>query len=109
MITFLGAVTGILAFLPLFLSLRAGKKVTDKSNFGYVAISLLGVFASLLILIAAVALCYFFVYDELLRFALAAAITLIAFAVVYGIYTVVGRNKAAKERKQQLEDRLEDK
>lgn len=82
----------------MLLSLKASKRVTAKSNFGYGALLILGVFASLAILFVAVLLCYFFAREELIAFVLAAAITLILFAIVYGIYTAVGRNKAAKAR-----------
>lgn len=99
MYVFLGAVTGVLGFLPLIICLRASKNVTPKSNLGYGALLLLGVFVSLIILLVAVLLCYAFARDGLLAFALAAAITLILFAIIYGIYTVIARNKAAKMRK----------
>lgn len=82
----------------MLLSLKASKRVTAKSNFGYGALLILGVFASLAILFVAVLLCYFFAREELIAFVLAAAITLILFAIVYGIYTAVGRSKAAKAR-----------
>lgn len=82
----------------MLLSLRASKRVTAKSNFGYGALLILGVFASLAILFVAVLLCFFFAREELIAFVLAAAITLILFAFGYGIYTVIGRNKAAKAR-----------
>lgn len=105
MFTLLGAITGVLAFVPLFLSLRAGKNVTSKSNFGYLAISLLGVFASILVLVVAVLLIYFLAYDNLLRFSLSAGITLIFCAIIFGVYSVVSRNRAAKERKQNIEEK----
>ena len=98
MFVFLGAVVGVLAFVPLLLSIKASKNVTKTSNFGYGALLILGVFASLIILVVAVLICYFVAKDGLLAFALAAAITLILFAIVYGIYTVIKRSKAAKER-----------
>lgn len=98
MFVFLGSCTGILGFLPLALSLKASKKVTPKSNLGYGALLILGVFASLLILLIAVLLCYFFARDHLIAFVLAAAITLILFAIVYGFNSVIVRDKAAKER-----------
>ena len=95
---FFGAVGGVLAFLPLLLSLKASKNVTKTSNFGYGSLLILGVFASLIILFVAVLICYFAARDGLIAFVLAAAITLILFAIAYGIYTVIKRSKAAKER-----------
>ena len=98
MFVFLGAVVGVLAFVPLLLSLKASRNVTKTSNLGYGALLILGVFASLIILFATVLICYFAARDGLIAFALAAAITLILFAIVYGIYTAIKRSKAAKER-----------
>lgn len=98
MFVFLGAVVGVLAFVPLMLSLNASKNVTKTSNFGYGSLLILGVFASLIILFAAVLICYFVARDGLIAFVLAAAITLIFIAIVYGIYSIISRNKAAKER-----------
>ena len=77
MYVFLGAVCGVLGFVPLVISLKASKKVTATSNFSYASLLLLGVMASLIILFAAVLLCYFFAKDGLIAFVLAAAITLI--------------------------------
>ena len=94
-----GAIVGILGFLPLFICLKTTKKVTKTSNLGYGAILMLGVFASLLILIVSVLICYFCFRDALIAFVLACAITLIIVSCAYGIYTVVRRNKAAEERK----------
>lgn len=95
---FLGAVVGVLAFVPLMLSLKASKNVTKTSNFGYGSLLILGVFASLIILLAAVLICYFAARDGLIAFALAAAVTLILFAIIYGIYSIISRNRATKER-----------
>ena len=103
MFVFFGALIGVLGFLPLIAGLKASKKVTKTSNFGYGAILLLGVFGSLIILCAGILICYFCFRDNIVEFAFAAAITLILFAIVYGIYTSVKRNKAAKERKESLE------
>ena len=98
MFVFLGAVVGVLAFVPLLLSLKASRNVTKTSNLGYGALLILGVFTSLIILFVAVLICYFAARDGLIAFTLAAAITLILFAIVYGIYTAIRRSKAAKER-----------
>lgn len=100
MFVFFGALIGVLAFAPLIFGLKAGKKVTPKSNLGYGAVLILSVFASIIILAAAVAICYFAARDNLLEFALAAAITIVLFAIVFGIYVNIKQTKAAKERKQ---------
>lgn len=99
MFVFLGALCGVLGFVPLIVSLRASRNVSPTSNLGYGALLILGVVASLAILFIAVLLCYFFARDNLIAFVLACAITLVLFAICYGIYTVVRRNKAAKQRK----------
>lgn len=98
MFVFLGAVTGVLGFVPLYLSLRASKKVTKTSNFGYGALLLLGVLFSLIVLLAGVLLCYFFGRDGLIAFTLAAAITICFAAIIYGIFVTIRRSKASKER-----------
>lgn len=109
MFVFLGALTGVLGFVPLIISLKQSKKVTPKSNLGYGALLMLGVFASLIILLVAVLLCYFLARENLIAFVLAAAITLILFAIVYGIYSVIARNKAAKQRKEKSNKKVKDK
>ena len=96
----LGLLIGILAFVPLLLSLKASKKLTSTSNFGYGSLLMLGVFSSLVILFVSVLLCYLFAKDNIVLFVIPAAIMLICFAVFYGIYTVIKRNKPAKERRQ---------
>lgn len=93
-----GAIVGLLSFLPLIVALKKSKKVTPTSSFGYGALLMLGIFVSLIILIVAVLICYFCARDGLIAFVLAAAITLILFAIVYGVYSVVSRNKAANKR-----------
>lgn len=98
MYVFFGALVGVLAFIPLMLSIKASKNVTKTSNLGYGALLILGVFSSLIVLVVAVLICYFAAKDGLIAFVLAAAITLILFAIAYGIYTVIARNKAAKAR-----------
>lgn len=100
MFVFLGAIAGVIAFLPLIIGLKASKKVTPKSNFGYGAIMLLSVLASMAILALTVLIFYFCAKDNLLEVALAAAITIIVFAIVYGIYSVIKQKKAAKKRKE---------
>lgn len=98
MTIFLGLLIGVLSIIPLLASLKASKKVSKTSNFGYGALFMLGVFASFLINLIAILLCYFFAKDNIIEFVVPIAIVLIAFALVYGIYTVIKRNTAAKER-----------
>lgn len=98
MYVFLGAVAGVLGFLPLYFSLKKSKKVTKTSNFGYGALMMLGVLFSLVILLTCVLICYFWAKDNLIAFALAAAITLSLFAIAYGIFTAIRRKRAADAR-----------
>ena len=95
----IGAIVGVLGFLPLFVCLKMSKNVTKTSNFGYGATLLLGVLTSLIILFVSVLICFFAFKDVVLPFVLAAAITLCVVAIGYGIYTAVRRDKAAEERK----------
>lgn len=85
----IGAVAGILGFIPLALALKASKNVTDTSNFSYVSILLLCVIASIAILGVSVALCIVFTRDLVLPFAIAEAVMLAVSAMAFGIYTFV--------------------
>lgn len=99
MLIVLGVLLGAFAFLPLLLSLKRSKKVTQTSNLGYGGLLVLGVVFSMFILFAGVIICYFIYKDGLILFVLPAAITLFVIAISYGIYTVIMQNKTVKLRK----------
>lgn len=85
----LGVISGALAFVPLFLGLRASRKVTQTSNFGHAAILLLAVLASFLILAITAALCINFARDVVLPFVVAEALALSVSAIAFGLYRQV--------------------
>lgn len=85
----LGIVSGILAFSPLGLGLKASRKVTRTSNFGHASILLLSVLASFAVLIIPVVICITWARDMVLPFVLAEALALSASAITFGIYKSV--------------------
>lgn len=85
----LGALSGIVGFLPLPVGLRLTKKVTETSNLGHMGLLLLSVLASFVVLFATMLACLFLVRDLALPFVLAEAIALIVAAIVFGIVTLV--------------------
>lgn len=103
---FLGVLTGVLSFVPLFASLKASKHVTKTSNFSNASLMLLGVFGSILLLFATTLICYFCAKEELISFALSISTTLSVLAISFGIYSILKRNKAAQKRKNANKDKV---
>ena len=85
----LGAVAGILGFLPLLGSLALSKRVTSTSNLSHATSLLLGVFGSLLVLALTAFLCVTLVRDLALPFVLAEALALCVAAVAFGVVKLV--------------------
>ena len=86
--TVLGAVSGILGFLPLYMGLRLARKATPTSNLGHAGALLLGVLLSFLILVAAFIVCIFVARDLVLPFVLAEVGGLVVSAVAFGFSTL---------------------
>ena len=84
----LGAVSGILGFLPLYMGLRLARKATPTSNLGHAGALLLGVLLSFLILVAAFIVCIFVARDLVLPFVLAEVGGLVVSAVACGFSTL---------------------
>ena len=84
----LGAVSGILGFLPLYMGLRLARKATPTSNLGHAGALLLGVLLSFLILVAAFIVCIFVARDLVLPFVLAEVGGLVVSAVSFGFSTL---------------------
>ena len=84
----LGAVSGILGFLPLYMGLRLARKATPTSNLGHAGALLLGVLLSFLILVAAFIVCLFVARDLVLPFVLAEVGGLVVSAVAFGFSTL---------------------
>ena len=84
----LGAVSGILGFLPLYMGLRLARKATPTSNLGHAGALLLGVLLSFLMLVAAFIVCIFVARDLVLPFVLAEVGGLVVSAVAFGFSTL---------------------
>ena len=84
----LGAVSGILGFLPLYMGLRLARKATPTSNLGHAGALLRGVLLSFLILVAAFIVCIFVARDLVLPFVLAEVGGLVVSAVAFGFSTL---------------------
>ena len=84
----LGAVSGILGFLPLYMGLRLARKATPTSNLGHAGALLLGVLLSFLILVAAFIVCIFVARDLVLPFVLAEVGGLVVSAVAFVFSTL---------------------
>lgn len=93
-----GILTGILGFLPLYLSLMLSKKVTSTSNFGYGTYLILGVLTSLFILFLCVFLYFSFIKIDMIYYTITTAIVLSVVAISFGVYTSVRRDATAKKR-----------
>lgn len=85
----LGALSGIVGFLPLLFGLRMARKATSTSNLGHMGALLLGVLLSFVILFAAAFACIIAVRDLALPFALAEVLALIVVAIAYGVIKLV--------------------
>ena len=81
----LGALSGVLGVLPLFLGLRMTRRVTDTSNLGHAGALMLGVLLSFVILFLGAIACVVIAVP----FVLAEAAVLVACAIGYGVYTFV--------------------
>lgn len=86
-----GAISGIIGFLPLYLGLRLARKATPTSNLGHAGALLLGVLLSFLLLIASFVICALVARDLVLPFVLAEVGGLVVSAVAFGFSTLVGR------------------
>ncbi|MGI6104727.1 MAG: hypothetical protein ACOYD7_00865 [Raoultibacter sp.] len=85
----LGALSGILGFLPLIFGMRLAQKATPTSNLGHAGALLLGVLLSFLIIAVTMVLCLVIARDAAFSFVIAEAAGLIGTGVVYGIYKLV--------------------
>lgn len=85
----LGAISGVLGFLPLYLGLRLARKATPTSNLGHAGALLLGVLLSFLILVAAFGTCALAARDLVLPFVLAEVAGLVVSAIAFGFGTLV--------------------
>ncbi len=87
----LGALAGVVGFLPLVRSIDLAKNATPTSNLGHAGALLLGVLVSFVILAVAVVVCIVVARDLTVAFALAEAGALIVSAIVFGASRLVGK------------------
>ena len=87
----LGAIVGVVAFLPLYGGLRLARRATSTSNLGQLGACLLGLLVSFVLLAAASIVCIAVARPVTLPFVLAEAIALSASAISYGIAKMLGR------------------
>lgn len=85
----LGALSGAVGVLPLFLGLRMTRRVTNTSNLGHTGALMLGVLLSFIVLFLAAIACVVLARESAVPFVLAEAAVLVAAAVGYGVYTFV--------------------
>ena len=85
----LGAVCGVLGFLPLYMGLRLARKATPTSNLGHAGALLLGVLLSFVLLVIAFIACALVARDLVLPFVLAEVAGLIVSTVGFGFSTFV--------------------
>ena len=81
----LGALAGVLGFLPLIGATVAVKRVTDTSNFSYATILILAVLGSTLVLAGAVIACVFASRQDVIAFVAAEAGGLVIAAIAFGV------------------------
>lgn len=84
----LGAVLGVLGFLPLYMGFRLARKATSTSNLGHAGALLLGVLLSFLVLAVAFIVCALVARDLVLPFVLAEVGGLVVSAVAFGFSTL---------------------
>ena len=85
----LGALAGIVGFLPLFGSLQLAKRATKTSNLGHMGSLLLWVLVSFLLLFGAALACILLARVLALPFALAEVLALIVVAIGFGVMRLV--------------------
>ena len=81
----LGIIAGVLGALPLFGAIAAVKRVTETSSLSHASILLLAVVASTAILAGAVLACAYLDRQDILAFAVAEAVGLVASVAVFGV------------------------
>ena len=89
----LGAIAGIVAFLPYVIALRAQRNVTETSHFSHMSILVLAVLGSSAVLFGSVLACIALHREGALAFAGGEAGAIIVVALAFGIWKVLLRNK----------------
>lgn len=95
MLITLGIVTGILGFLPLFLSLRLSRRSTSTHALTIGLYGLAGVAISLVILVAGLIACAMLARDGLVGFVVAEGIVFLGCTIAFVVY----KNVLAKRKR----------
>ncbi len=95
MLIMLGVLTGILGFLPLFLSLRLSRRSTSTQALTVGLYGLAGVVISLVVLIASLLACAMLARDGLVSFVIAEGVVFLGSTIVYFVY----KNALAKRKR----------
>lgn len=94
MLIVLGIATGVLGFLPLFLSLRLSRRSTSMHALAIGLYGLAGVAISLVILIAGLIACAMLARDGLVGFVVAEGVVFLACTIAFVVYkNVLARRK----------------
>lgn len=94
MLIVLGIATGVLGFLPLFLSLRLSRRSTSMHALTIGLYGLAGVAISLVILIAGLIACAMLARDGLVGFVVAEGVVFLACTIAFVVYkNVLARRK----------------
>lgn len=94
MLIVLGIATGVLGFLPLFLSLRLSRRSTSMHALAIGLYGLAGVAISLVILIAGLIACAMLARDGLVGFVVAEGVVFLTCTIAFVVYkNVLARRK----------------
>lgn len=97
MLIALGILTGILGFLPLFLSLRLSRRSTSIHALTVGLYGLVGVCVSMVILIAGLIACAMLARDSLVPFVVAEGVVFLGCTIAYVLYkNVFAKRKRVK-------------
>lgn len=95
MLIVLGMLTGILGFLPLFLSLRLSRRSTSAQALTIGLYGLAGVAVSLVVLIVGLLACAMLARDGLVSFVVAEGVVFLGSTIAYVVY----KNVLAKRKR----------
>ena len=97
MLIALGILTGVLGFLPLFLSLRLSRRSTSTHALTLGLSGLVGVCISMVILIAGLIACAILVRESLVSYVVAEGVVFLGCTIVYVLYkNVLAKRKRVK-------------
>ena len=87
----IGAIVGVVGFLPLIFGMNKARVATPTSNLGQAGALLLGVLLSFVVLVVPVVICIAAFRDMVLPFVLAEVAALIVAAIAFGVSRMIRR------------------